>query len=543
VKIRADDLSVSSLFNRNDLVFNVPVYQRPYSWGQQQWEDLWDDVLESYDDGVHFIGSVVAINQGAVAKGFNSLEIVDGQQRLTTLSIVFCALRDYYKSIGENDAAESINRSYLNSHTFKDQTKKLFLGRVDNKFYEDLLSGKLKENNNIKSAYDFFFTRIDEYGKEDDVTDKFTNKVSLVLITAENPEDAFKLFETLNDRGLDLSAVDLIKNFFLSETAKKIPDDLDSVIEYWDQIVTNLKEIDKIRFFRQFLLANYPGKVTRQALYPAYKIRLSKSKDLSDFILDLVEASDLYRKINKQAFDNDNLNEKLEDFLNLKATTSFTLILKLLIVGWDYDSILSIIPAIESFSLRRAVCGWSTAEMDTIYNQIANWDSGLLSIEEIRNYLSEKSPSDDEFKRKFIERDFRQDSQTKYVIEQFEYARVATREKKISGRKDVHIEHIMPIRIHTKKCKNDHGGDWAKYLGQNAEKHGDFFQKIGNLTLLAAELNVPASNNPFESKKSFYEKSEMKITRDLCGYSDWRINEIEKRTNHLAELALQIWKI
>lgn len=543
MKIDATELTLNSLFNRSDFVFRVPTYQRPYDWGPGQWSDLWNDITDSELDGVHFIGSLVAIKEGAAVKGFNYLEIVDGQQRLTTLSILLCALRDSYKDKGHNDSADSIQRTLLESHTFKNKSRKLFLGRVDDNSYESLVKGKPQVKNNVTFAYEFFKEKINCNGNLNDIAEKFTNGVSLVLITAENAEDAFKLFETLNDRGLQLSAVDLIKNYILSSTAKKNSEELDAVIEIWDTIINHLEDIDKIRFFRQFILSNYPGKVTTQTLYPIYKRQIDKTKDTSTFVLDLCEATEYYEQIYEQTFDGQKLNEKLEDLVNLKATTSFTLILRLLIEKWPTDKILEIVPSIETFSLRRAVCGWSTNEMETIYNQIANWEGGIPKPEDICDYLKNRTPEDNEFKVKFITRDFRQDTQTKYVLEQFEYFKVGTKEKRISGRQNVHIEHIMPLTITTKKCRKHYGGDWIKYLGEDAEKHGEYVHKIGNLTLLAAELNVPASNNPFESKKSFYKRSEIKITNELCKFNDWRIEEIQERSNQLAETALKIWKI
>lgn len=543
MKIDADELTVGSLFNRGDLIFQVPMYQRPYDWGPDQWNDLWNDVTDSELGGVHFIGSLVAIKEGTRVKGFNKLEIVDGQQRLATISILLCALRDCYNAREQIELADSIHMSYLESRTFRDKSRKLSLGRVDDNSYESLIQCNPLEKHNVTYAYEFFKEKITNNDNLDDIAEKFTNGISLVLITAENAEDAFKLFETLNDRGLELSAVDLIKNYILSSVAKKNAKDLDAVIEVWDTIVNHLEEIDKIRFFRQFLLANYPGKVTKQTLYPAYKRQIDKTKDLPELVLNLSEAAEFYERIHEQTFKNQKLNEKLEDLINLKATISFSLILRLIIEKWIPIDILKVIPTIEAFSLRRAVCGWSTGEMDTIYNQITNWDGGLPSPEKICDYLRDRTPKDEEFKQKFVDRDFRQDSQTKYVLEQFEYFKVGTREKRITGRQNVHIEHIMPLKIHTKKCIRKYGGDWQAYLGSDAEKHSEYVQKIGNLTLLAAELNVGASNNPFEAKKTFYEKSEIKITKELCNLDDWRIQQIEERSDQFAKDALKIWKI
>lgn len=541
MNIDADDLTVTSLLCKSDLVFKVPLYQRPYSWGRQQWQDLWDDVLDQDDDGEHFIGSVVAIKEAAAVKGFNNLEIVDGQQRLTTISILLCALRDAFAAAGGKSPAETLQNQYLHSSTFKDKSRKLFLGRTDDKAFAQLVRGQPLEGHNTTAAYEFFVTKAKEHGDIDYLTDRFTNGIRIVLISAETPEDAFKLFETLNDRGLELSAVDLIKNYLLSCTARKHPDDLDVVIEYWDTIVNHLKGIDKIRFFRHFLLANYPGKVTRRSLYPTFKKHIDAATDLSDFVLDLCHAAEIYESMHEQTFDDPRLNEKLSDLLRLRATTSFTLLLRLFIAEWTTEKILQVIPTIEAFSLRRAVCGWSTNEMDTIYNQIANTEERLPDPESIREVLKEKSPDDEEFEKRFVARDFKQDEQTKYVLERLEYSAVGTDEKRVSSRRDVHIEHIMPQRIKTKKCMQQHGGNWVEYLDAEAGQHSEFISKIGNLTLLANELNVAASNNPFQAKKTFYEMSDIRITRDLCKYDEWKMTQIQERSSDLATQAAQIW--
>jgi hypothetical protein len=101
----------------------------------------------------------------------------------------------------------------------------------------------------------------------------------------------------------------------------------------------------------------------------------------------------------------------------------------------------------------------------------------------------------------------------------------------------------MPQTISSRKCQKVEGGDWLAYLGNDAERHGEFVSKLGNLTLLAAELNVPASNNPFESKKGFYEKSEILITKQLCELKDFRIEEIVNRGHEMAKAAVEIWKV
>ena len=543
MKIDADELTLGALLNRGDVVFYVPVYQRRYDWNQDQWGDLWDDVTTLEGDDSHFIGSIVVIRKAAAVKGFNEMEVVDGQQRLTTISILLCALRDIYQEKGDVEQASNIEGLYLHSKTLREQTRKIKLGRTDDEAYERLLKGQTTPRHNVNAAYEFFKQKISHESDLDRVAHRYTSGLSLVFIAAETPEDAFKLFETLNDRGLELSAVDLIKNNMLSTAAKESKPNLDSMIEAWDEIITNLEELDKIRFFRQFLLSNFQGKVTKSALYENYKRHISKCDDLDYFVLQLCDAAEFYRRIHDWSFDDPRLNFKLEDLFNLKATTSFTLLLKLFALQWPPSQILEVIPSVEAFSLRRGICGWSTSEMDTIYNQIANLPEGDVKVDKIRQTLRGSMPDDAEFYDKFKKGTFRQDSQTKYVLEQFEYNLVRTGEKKIADRQSVHIEHIMPQTITAKKSLKYQGGDWTTYLGSDAPRHPEYFQRIGNLTLLASELNVPASNNPFEAKKGFYKKSEFRITQELCQLNDWRITQIEDRSERLAKQALEIWSI
>lgn len=541
--IHVDELRVSDLFGKNNLVFEVPLYQRRYDWGVDQWRDLWDDVTEQESNGEHFLGSIVVVNEPAKSKGFDVLEVVDGQQRLATLSAFFLAVRDIYKARLDENKSKFVDDTYLHGQTIDKRSRKMILGRLDDKPYERLLRNAEKDDHQIVHAYNYFRKRLEEYQDIGSIAGLFSDHIKVVIISASNPEDAFKLFETLNDRGLDLSALDLIKNYILSETAKKSPEDFNTVVEFWDGIVQNLEEIDKLRFLRQFLLAKFRGKVTKSRLYPAYKEHITSDGNVADFVLDLHQAAEYYQRIQKKNFTHDGFNHKLEDLHNLKATTSFTLLLRLLFNNWSFEQMLKVIPAIECFSLRRSICGWSTNEMDTIYNQLATLQDTPLTIDHIEKVLSENTPGDNEFYEKFLASNYRQDTQTKYILEQFEADLVKTKEKRIADRQAVHIEHIMPQAITTKKCAKRHGGDWKKYLGEEANLHGEYYRRIGNLTLLASELNVPASNNPFEAKKEFYGKSEIQLTRALLQYQHWGIEQIKERSEHLAKRALDIWKI
>ena len=180
--------------------------------------------------------------------------------------------------------------------------------------------------------------------------------------------------------------------------------------------------------------------------------------------------------------------------------------------------------------------------MESVYLEaINNYRTKDNPLKFIRELFKKNSPNDSKFKDSFKENDFRQNDQTKYILECLEDERTNnTKEKFIADRTNVHIEHIMPLTITTSKSKKEFG-DWEIYLGGDKNKQPDFVSKIGNLTLLGAKLNIIASNNPFEEKKKNYNKSSIEITKDLCLFKDWKVKEIEERSERLSEKATKIW--
>lgn len=543
MKIEASELTVGELFCRPNNVYEVPVYQRPYSWGESQWQELWEDVMSVDEDDTHYLGSIVVISKNASLRGFDELEVVDGQQRLTTLSILFCAIRDAYYETGEEEVAGDLGKDYLYSRQLRQTGRKLHLGKMDDSVYENLLKGNLTPETTICSAWTYFRERLNEHQDLDDVMEKFSASAQVVIINTHSYDNAFKLFETLNDRGLQLSAADLVKNCMLSQAAAQDDSTLEDVIQAWERLVGYLENIDMIRFLRQYLLATDTGKVSKAKLYNAYKTHLDTEKDVTGYANQLSKAAELYRCLHEPAFENEVLNRKILDLHHLRAIPSFTLLLRLLIEEWSESNILAVIPAVEAFALRRSVCGWSTGEMDTINNQIANLPEEELTVQEIRRKLKESMPEDDEFQAKFAQGVYRQNDQTRYILEMFEQDLVQTNEKHTASSQTVHIEHIMPQTITSKKSFKRLGGDWVAYLGEEVERHGTNHRRIGNLTLLAQELNIPASNNPFEAKKAFYSQSQFALTKELCARTQWKESDILNRSEELAERAVRIWAI
>jgi len=282
-------ITIGDMFQKRDEIFVVPPYQRRYCWGEKQWEDLWKDV-DTLDIGdTHFLASLVVISPTHNPTGDNELELVDGQQRVTTLGIILCALRDYFHEKEEFEIANNINQDLLNNKDIDSTLKgpKIILGNLDHEDYIRLLNKNLEDisNENIKGAYEFFYDKICDIKNLDEVKKLYTKLIKnclCVVITVTEDSDAYRLFETLNYRGLDLSPVDLMKNHLFRISDKDENTNLENIKTYWADIIRNLDGIGEIRFFRQYIMSSKfietREKVTESKLYEKFKTILKDSQ-------------------------------------------------------------------------------------------------------------------------------------------------------------------------------------------------------------------------------------------------------------------------
>ena len=207
---------------------------------------------------------------------------------------------------------------------------------------------------------------------------------------------------------------------------------------------------------------------------------------------------------------------------------------------------LEILRVLATFMLRRHICSRQTGVLDDIFSDLVNKLDDKNIIQAVKARLLEDLPSDDEFKISFRNADYnRAIDRAKYIMEQFEYNMHETDgEFTINSGSEVHLEHIIPQTITTKKSKKEFG-DWELYLGENGKLlHRENVNKIGNFTLLGQKLNIIASNNPFKDKLVQYKKSSLKITQEIVkNYNDYRFDQVFKRSEFLAEKAIKIWEI
>jgi hypothetical protein len=425
-------------------------------------------------------------------------------------------------------------------------------------------------NNNLLRARKIIGELIDKLSVEEfnHLRYKFINQAYIIRLDVAQAKDAFKLFETINNRGLSLSPTDIIKNFLLGNASIISGETLESVKEDWTKIVLLLDGIDMDNFFRQYMAGLTGQKVTQTRLIDTFKTYYAQNieegetlreqyeefaeveesddankQDLKSFAKTLRLAADIYSKIQRASFDDDEINRRLVNLKKIRSVASYTYILNLMQRGITNSDILEILRMIEIFMLRRNVAEYRTSELEDIFVALTKLPNENI-VDATKQIFVDNMPSDEEFEARLEKHVFKGqlEARAKYMLEYLGYGTLSPTEMVIKSHRAVELEHIMPQTIDTKKAKQEFG-DWVSYLGEDAALHGEYLTKLGNLTMLGKKLNIVASNNPFESKKIEYEKSEIAMTRELAKNEAWGLKLIDDRTKLLAKQATELWRL
>lgn len=556
-EIHASDTTTQALLTRK-CRFVVPEYQRQYSWEEEQWEDLWNDLRSIDENTTHFLGSIVLVEQDTLINELDQWEVVDGQQRLTTISLLLCMLREHYSSEEKTDASEDIDSNYLwekdtdfNKHT------KLELNSLDNDQYRRLLNGDIprEEQSQLRNAAIYFGEKLSDLDADeiDDIRKKLLKNFTVVTIECDNEASAFRLFETLNDRGLELSAVDLMKNHLYEKAKSDDSINKNAIKQDWESIIEDLRyEIDKPhRFFIHYMLyadePNIVGSISQNTLFDRFKQLVDEdipnsNISLNEYISRMANTVILYLDIvNGEIREyGSSGNKKVNSLLNRLDRLGYTQERAYLLGTLSHlDSATEAVRAIqliESFLVRqRFTSGITGSEINELYSELcSNAFDRDDSVAYIRSRLSDKGPSDEEFVAAISSNQFKRSKRTRYFLERIESEYYRTGESvNISGE----IEHIAPRQAFIATKYNT----WPDYLGLGEDSFNEEKDRLGNLTLLEKRLNLRASDNPFAQKKDQYRESEFKMSQAVAEKPDWSIDEIQDRTSELARRSAEIW--
>jgi len=605
MKITPSQLTIAQLLSSKNEQFFIPAYQRRYAWGNKQLLDLFVDIHLLDKNDSHFLGTILLLTESHKAN-INMLEVVDGQQRIISLSLLMEAIKDRFAELDREDIVNEIEVYLYCQGIDRKRQNKIVLGDLDEPDYSKVLKLKNEtdiiaeseiKNKKLLNAYieskkwvtKYDFDQLNEYYF------KLINNAIVVRLDTEKAKDAYKLFETINNRGLELSPTDIIKNYLLGHASTVSEKVLKEVRESWKSVIVSLDGIDTDDFFRQYLMGILQRKVTFSKLSSEFKkhylttvkeaVSLPEYRFLNEFkkyengeenhgdenseseptsdeqkiispkatnrisIIDfaksLKKAADIYGKIINRTFDNKNINQHIYNLQRIESTPAYTFLLNLFQQNIDDKTAIKILKLIESFMLRRHICEYRTAELDDIFSKLTNY-CRENTVNEMKNQLTKHFPKNGEFEEKFATHSFKgNEDRAKYVLEQFEYNMIGDQgEYVINSGNEVHLEHIIPQTIDSKKARKEYG-DWVSYLGSEAlTKHAQYVDRIGNYTLLGQKLNIKASNNPFRAKKKEYKKSNIQLTLDIAAnFSRFKFKQVEMRAVNFVKIAVKIWNL
>ncbi len=543
--MKADATTLLGFFEENqNNQFVIPIYQRLYSWKKEQCEQLWDDIIKTGgNDQIegHFIGSILYARVDDTHS--SPLLIIDGQQRLTTITLLFIALR--------NRSSDEVKRKEIESYLInsdKDGDKKfrLILSESDKDTLLSLIDKDRRKPSEPSLKIVENFKLFEEWIRKN--TDKLEtifkglDKLMIVWIALKKEKDDPQLiFESMNSKGIELTQADLIRNYIVMEMEVEKQEDFYN--QYWRAMEEDFKQNETLfnRFVRHYLTIK-TGKIPKEKrVYEDFKDYQQKEGiEIEDLLKDLQKYCGYFCQIVFKKEADKDLNKALSFLVDLERDVIYPLLLELYS---DYsDGVLSkqdfipIIYLIESYICRRAVCGLGANGLNKIFPSFTkkiNKDQYLESIK--AHFLSlettkGKFPKDSEFKNLFITIDFYNLKEKKYFFERLENFDT----KEPVNTKECTIEHIMPQTL-TEEWERDLGGNFQAI-------HDKYLHTIGNLTLTG--YNEKYSNNSFQEKRDMekgFKQSSLKLNQSLKDLESFGEEKIEKRANDLADWALKIW--
>ena len=546
----------------NGKIYRVPQFQRDYSWEQDNWEDLWNDIeLAAETKMPHYMGSVVL--QSSNAKEFL---IIDGQQRFTTLTILTLAIIDAIQKLADkgvdtlenNERVDILMRQYIGQKdpSSLSYSSKLFLNENNDGFFQNRLIG-FKEPINIRrlsdsekllwEAYQFFKQSIKDRFKSNNGGDyaSFLNNVAgelmmFIQITVEDELNAYTVFETLNSRGVELTSTDLLKNYLFSLVAKS-ETDLKQIKTQWKKIidVIGLKEFPY--FLRYFLMATRKT-ITKEYLFKEVK-QFVKTNDAVFDLLDKLEFY-AYNYISLSNPDDETWASDKENRNSISILKAFKVIQwkPLLMVAMERLSksdFKRLLQSIVALSFRyNVIAKMQTNEMEKVYSRAAiNLHKGeSTNIYSILNDIKVLYVTDEDFKHHFSTKQFNTNNSTDKKIVRYILYKIEGQEEG-GNLNDFEtdngtIEHILP---------ESYPETWYSEFSEDEFERNVYM--LGNLTLLEANKNnKDAADKVFDEKKEVYITSKFAITKKITD-PQWTPQNVKNRQLHLAKLATAIWKI
>lgn len=532
----------------------IPLFQRPYSWEKKDWKTLWDDVLDQYlpnDRTSHFMGAVVTVPVRTVPVGVTKHLVIDGQQRLTTIAILLCAIRDHESA---DDSTKGIIGDLLqNRHYQAPDDLKIVPTQADRTAFSALVKGQdfqLFENSSVIEAYLYFAGKLKgKDGNEEPlnprtVLEAIQQSLQVVMINLSATDDPYLIFESLNHKGKPLSEADLVRNYVLMRFQHSVSSGGEQEQVYqqlWSPMEAALK--DRISEFLRHYGMRHGTNIRKGEIYSAFKREyetLKTSEEVLEALKETKYAAYAYERFGNPELETQaDIAERLQRMIDLDSSVFFPLLLRVY-RSWqreetDTGSLVRFLDHLESFYVRRLVCGVPT----NAHNKLTLEWCAHLPVEQPDVWLSDrmrqgaggrKWPADAEFTEALIRSQiYPRRNIVRYLLDHLESS---FGHKERADLASATIEHVLPQTLSVA---------WKESLGPKADEQASVWcDTLGNLTLTG--YNPELSNAPFTDKKVIFCQSHYELNRWIMEQEEWTPAKIEARGRLLAAMAVERWR-
>jgi len=537
--MKAEESKLTSVFADNK-TYEIPRYQRPYSWTTQNTEELINDIYDAYidEEKEYFIGSIITIETEKDRK----YDVVDGQQRLTTITILLAKLRDLITDPAvKHDLQQRILP--IDVYTKEPESPRLIVRQQDRNFFRDhILMSKKREDktgltepqrnfiNNSETLEEFLSPKSE---KELCLLAKYLlNNVYIVYVKTESFQSAYRLFNVLNARGLPLSNADLIKNKLFELTQdERSQDELE---EKWNEFEEEIT-LSQIDVFLSHHRTSLTGNKQKNSLHKEFETYLNQYQHGSiQFLSELVSSAQNYNKIKRNDFNDPAVKRVVASLRQVSYDEWMPALLCFLNNKVEGLTLLRFVSYLEKITYQNWVRRLGKTKRNTVYYNIINLINEGASGESIINKIKEYR-NNEEF-LSFISSDVYGTQYAASVLLRIEQEmQDLSVTKSYSG--IISVEHVLPQTMSLPY--------WQERF--TTEDHKKYIHKIGNLALLSGKKNSSARNYDFNKKKEVYNKRNsmvsFDITKEICLLPDWTKTVVEERQDKLVKKAAEIWSI
>jgi len=559
--MKASQAKISKLIGYSEKQFIIPIYQREYKWGKSNIERLIEDIEEidiNEPNQNHFLNSIVysKIEENPHASYIGSrvekYHVIDGQQRLTTISILLIAIRNFLKLYGNESEAERINNQFLiNQYIQEDELKtRLKLSEKDHEIYKKLVLGhplndedkKHKIYKNLKFFEKYIKENYPDYEKLQILIQKFETRIDIIDTFLEKDDNPQKIFSSLNSTGVSLKDSDLVKNFILMNLDSHQQKELFNV--YWKEIEKNLLNDSNLdAFLQHFLTMKLKYVVSKSGIYESFEKLYHSINEEDEYIKskkileEMLKFSDIYKKLFLLEID----FKFPYSSLNLLKIESYYPLLMYIYDKFESD-ILEVSKIIENYLIKRVIIGLPPGKTKNVFVRVLkNLDENNLIKSIIKSLKSEtkqsRMPLMSEIEEDIMVKPiyFNNSAATKYILYKIEFFINSQNYTTTVSYDNLTIEHILPETEYSNlpDC-------WQENF--DLESYERRLHTLGNLTLITQQMNSSIGNICFDSKKEVYEKDTFNLTKNISKkYDEWNENNIKERGKCLLEYIKKIW--